>query len=75
MTHFHINMGFTAVVVSTLMFAIPKEPTSVWQFKPLFGGPIVLGLLQLATMRFIVESPTWLTHRHRVAEAKEAVRH
>ncbi|CAK4113342.1 unnamed protein product, partial [Aphanomyces euteiches] len=73
MTLFHITMGFTAVVVSALMFAIPKVPTSAWQFKPLFGGPIVIGGLQLATMRFIVESPMWLLHRHRDTEAKQAV--
>ncbi|CAK4591537.1 unnamed protein product [Aphanomyces euteiches] len=73
MTMFHVVSAATSLVVSALFFAIPKLPTSEWHFKPLFGGPIVIGLLVLATMRFIVESPAWLLLHQREDEAKEAM--
>ncbi|KAH9158450.1 hypothetical protein LEN26_002967 [Aphanomyces euteiches] len=73
MVMFHVVSAATALIVSALFFAILKLPTSDWQFKPLFGGPIVIGLLVLATMRFIVESPAWLLLQHREDEAKESM--
>ncbi|CAK5093540.1 unnamed protein product [Aphanomyces euteiches] len=73
MVMFQVVAAATALIVSALFFAIPKLPTSEWHFKPLFGGPIVIGLLVLATMRFIVESPAWLLLHQREDEAKEAM--
>ncbi|KAF0746797.1 hypothetical protein AaE_007987 [Aphanomyces astaci] len=51
------------------MYAIPDAPSSTWQFMPLFGGPVVIGVLQVAVMPCILESPIWLLHRRQVDQA------
>ncbi|KAF0702704.1 hypothetical protein As57867_007730, partial [Aphanomyces stellatus] len=43
-----VALSIGTLLVTTLMYAIPDVPSSEWQFKPLFGGPIIIGLLQLA---------------------------
>ncbi|KAF0692839.1 hypothetical protein As57867_016067, partial [Aphanomyces stellatus] len=70
-----IAIAIGALLVTTFMYLIPKVPSSEWQFKPLFGGPIVLGLLQLATTRFLLESPTWLIQSRQVDAARHVMTH
>ncbi|KAF0687529.1 Aste57867_20742 [Aphanomyces stellatus] len=65
-----VALSIGTLLVTTLMYAIPDVPSSEWQFKPLFGGPIIIGLLQLASMGQIVESPTWLIQSHQVDAAR-----
>ncbi|KAF0687526.1 Aste57867_20739 [Aphanomyces stellatus] len=68
-----VALSIGTLLVTTLMYAIPDVPSSEWQFKPLFGGPIIIGLLQLALMGQIVESPTWLIQSHQVDAARHVM--
>ncbi|CAK4276855.1 unnamed protein product [Aphanomyces euteiches] len=61
-----------ALIVTSLMYAISKLPNE-WEYKYLFGGPILLGVLQLAFMGFIIESPAWLIQTHQVERSLEVM--
>ncbi|KAF0715338.1 hypothetical protein As57867_003416, partial [Aphanomyces stellatus] len=68
-----VVIGFTALCVTSIMYGIPKLPESDWSFKPLFGGPIFLGLFQLVFMNAIIESPVWLLQQNQVDAARSAM--
>ncbi|KAF0718898.1 Aste57867_1398 [Aphanomyces stellatus] len=70
---FQAVAAVTALGVTSLMYAIPKLPTSTWDFRPIFGGPIVIGLVQLVTMQRMIESPVWLLQHQQVNQAYAAM--
>ncbi|CAK4769306.1 unnamed protein product [Aphanomyces euteiches] len=67
-----LTLAFGALVVTTLFYPIRDLPHD-WEFRYLFGGPILLGLIQMPLMRSIIESPTWLIQTHQVARAREVM--
>ncbi|ETV93904.1 hypothetical protein H310_12248 [Aphanomyces invadans] len=73
LTLVQIALSVGTLVVTTFMYAIPDVPSTAWQFKPLFGGPVVIGVLQVASMPWIVESPVWLLHRDQLDEARHVM--
>ncbi|CAK4071756.1 unnamed protein product [Aphanomyces euteiches] len=71
-TMVQLALSTGALIVTSLMYAISKLPNE-WEYKYLFGGPILLGVLQLAFMGFIIESPAWLIQTHQVERSLEVM--
>ncbi|KAH9108728.1 hypothetical protein LEN26_014100 [Aphanomyces euteiches] len=71
-TMFQIASTFGSLIVTTLMYAISHVPNE-WEYKYFFGGPILLGLIQIVVMRYIIESPTWLIQTQQIEESRQAM--
>ncbi|CAK4682623.1 unnamed protein product [Aphanomyces euteiches] len=71
-TMIQVALSVGTFMVTTLFYPIRDLPNE-WEFKYLFGVPILFGLLQLAFMGAIIESPSWLIQTHQVERSREAM--
>ncbi|KAH9108327.1 hypothetical protein LEN26_014126, partial [Aphanomyces euteiches] len=72
LTMVQLALSCGALIVTTLMYAISHVPNE-WEYKYFFGGPILLGLIQIAVMRYIIESPSWLIQTQQIEESRQAM--
>ncbi|CAK4078266.1 unnamed protein product [Aphanomyces euteiches] len=70
LTGLQIGISFGAFMVTTVHYAMNSH---AYTWRLLVGAPIGIGLIQLALLPFMEESPVWLISKGRIDQARTAL--